>query len=117
TIRVAPRRGQPGLEAAALDVHLPGGVPLVLAENLRFGDGDRVLVNGPSGAGKSTLFRAISGVWPFGAGVVAVPADKTVMTLPQRPYIPIGSLIAAVSYPAPPDRFAAADVRAALDAV
>ena len=117
TIRVAPRRGQPGLEAAALDVHLPGGVPLVLAENLRFGDGDRVLVNGPSGAGKSTLFRAISGVWPFGAGAVAVPADKTVMTLPQRPYIPIGSLIAAVSYPAPPDHFAAADVRAALDAV
>ncbi|MFZ1894671.1 MAG: ABC transporter ATP-binding protein/permease [Rhodoplanes sp.] len=117
TIKVEPRTGQSGVEVAALDVHLPSGTPLVVAENLKFGDGDRVLVNGPSGAGKSTLFRAISGAWPFGAGAIAVPADKSVMMLPQRPYLPIGSLIAAVGYPAPPNHFGAADVRAVLEAV
>ena len=117
TIKVEPRTGQSGVEVAALDVHLPSGTPLVVAENLKFGVGDRVLVNGPSGAGKSTLFRAISGAWPFGAGAIAVPADKSVMMLPQRPYLPIGSLIAAVGYPAPPNRFGPGDVCAVLAAV
>jgi putative ATP-binding cassette transporter len=116
-IKLEPQEGLPGVEVASLDVRLPDGVPLVVAENVRFGGGDRVLVNGPSGAGKSTLFRAISGVWPFGTGAIAVPADKSVMMIPQRPYLPIGSLIAAVSYPAPPNRFPAAKVRAVLDAV
>ncbi|MGZ8310239.1 MAG: ABC transporter ATP-binding protein/permease [Rhodoplanes sp.] len=116
-IKVEPREGLPGVEVASLDVHLPGGVPLVVAENVKFGGGDRVLVNGPSGAGKSTLFRAISGVWPFGTGAIAVPVDKSVMMVPQRPYLPIGSLIAAVSYPAPPNRFAAAKLRAVLEEV
>ena len=116
-IKVEPRPGLPGVEVGAIDIHLPSGAPLVVAENMKFGGGDRVLVNGPSGAGKSTLFRAISGVWPFGAGLIAVPVDKSVMMLPQRPYLPIGSLIAAVSYPASPNRFGAAKVRAVLDAV
>ena len=49
-------------------------------------------MTGPSGSGKSTLFRAIAGIWPFGAGSIAVPAGATLMMLPQRPYFPIGSL-------------------------
>ncbi len=58
------------------------------------------LVTGPSGAGKSTLFRAIAGIWPFGSGRVMVPKDAKVMLLPQRPYFPVATLAAAVSYPA-----------------
>ena len=61
-----------------------------------------MLVTGPSGAGKSTLFRAIAGIWPFGSGSIAVPAKATLMMLPQRPYFPIGSLQAAIVYPAKP---------------
>jgi putative ATP-binding cassette transporter len=59
-----------------------------------------VLVTGPSGSGKSTLFRAIAGIWPFGSGRVVVPKDARVMMLPQRPYFPVGTLAAAVTYPA-----------------
>jgi vitamin B12/bleomycin/antimicrobial peptide transport system ATP-binding/permease protein len=117
TIKLEPRDGLRAVEASALDVHLPGGTPLVVAEGFKVSGGERVLVNGPSGAGKSTLFRAIAGTWPFGAGVIAVPSDKSVMMLPQRPYLPIGTLIAAVSYPAAPDRFGAAEVREVLQAV
>jgi len=65
----------------------------------------RVLVGGPSGSGKSTLFRALAGVWPFGRGRVSVPAGRSVMVLPQRPYLPVGTLAAAIAYPALPDAF------------
>ena len=67
-----------------------------------FGPGEHVLVSGPSGAGKSTLFRALAGIWPFGAGTITVPKNARVMILPQRPYFPIAPLAAAVAYPAEP---------------
>jgi putative ATP-binding cassette transporter len=82
-----------------LHVRLPDGEPLVNAEHIVLSPGERVLVTGPSGAGKSTLFRAISGIWPFGSGRVTVPEDAKIMLLPQRPYFPVASLAAAVSYP------------------
>ena len=76
-----------------------------------------MLVTGPSGSGKSTLFRAIAGIWPFGSGSVAVPRDARLMMLPQRPYFPVGTLIAAVTYPAEAGAFSREQVAAALEAV
>ena len=74
--------------------------PLVVGRRLQpCASDERTLVTGPSGAGKSTLFRAIAGIWPFGSGTIAIPANATLMMLPQRPYFPIGSLHAAVVYP------------------
>lgn len=105
------------IDAVGLEVRLPSGQPLVAVEDIAFAPGDRVLVNGPSGAGKSTLFRAIGGIWPFGSGSVTVPEGARVMVLPQRPYLPLGSLAAAVTYPAPPDRFEPAAIRGVLAAV
>ena len=61
---------------------------------------ESTLLTGPSGSGKSTLLRAISGIWPYGDGRVVVPEGQSVMLLPQRPYIPMGTLRAAVTYPA-----------------
>jgi len=90
---------KPGLSIAGLSVRLPTGAPLVATEDLFIEAGQRALVTGPSGCGKSTLFRAIAGVWPFGAGTVLVPRGAKLMMLPQRPYFPIASLEAAVSYP------------------
>ena len=90
----------PQIRLDALDVALPDGKPLVAADGIAFAPREQVLVTGPSGSGKSTLFRAIAGIWPFGTGKVSIPAGATVMTLPQRPYLPIGSLAAAVAYPA-----------------
>jgi putative ATP-binding cassette transporter len=95
----------PELRIDALNVRLPNGDPLVAAPDLAFGPGDRVLLSGRSGTGKSTLFRAIGGIWPLGAGTVMVPDGARVMVLPQKPYLPIGSLEAAVSYPSAPGAF------------
>ncbi len=80
-------------------VKLPNGAPLVAADQFSLRPGERTLVTGPSGAGKSTLFRAIAGIWPFGEGTIEIPANAAVMMLPQRPYLPIGTLHAAIVYP------------------
>jgi putative ATP-binding cassette transporter len=100
-----------------LAVRLPNGVPLVTASDLSIGLGERVLVSGPSGAGKSTLFRALAGIWPFGAGTITVPKNARVMMLPQRPYFPIAPLAAAVAYPAEPGTFDSAKVAELVTAV
>jgi putative ATP-binding cassette transporter len=74
-----------------------------------------VLIVGDTGAGKSTLFRAVAGLWPWGSGTILTPAPGTMAFLPQRPYLPLGTLRNAVIYPAPPDAFSATDVRHALE--
>jgi vitamin B12/bleomycin/antimicrobial peptide transport system ATP-binding/permease protein len=109
-------------DKAAIDLHklvvsLPGGTPLVAADDFSIGSKERTLVTGPSGAGKSTLFRAIAGIWPFGSGSIAIPAKATLMTLPQRPYFPVGSLKAAIVYPADATAFSSDRVRDVLIAV
>lgn len=106
-----------GLRLDDIALALPDGRQIVVADDLAIAPRDQVLVNGPSGSGKSTLFRAIAGIWPFGRGKVSVPQDARVMALPQRPYLPIGSLAAAVSYPAEPGAFEAARLRELLTAV
>ncbi|MEQ8813193.1 MAG: ABC transporter ATP-binding protein/permease [Thalassobaculum sp.] len=79
--------------------------------------GDRVLITGGPGRGKSMLFRAIAGLWPWGSGrVLLPPADRTVF-LPQRPYLPIGTLRKAIAYPRAPEGYSDSDVKAALDRV
>jgi putative ATP-binding cassette transporter len=117
SLKVERRKDGAEVDITNLEVRLPSGQPLVAAKEIALIAGDRVLVNGPSGAGKSTLFRAIGGIWPFGTGSVSVPAGARVMILPQRPYLPIGSLAAAVAYPAPPERFEIAAIRSVLVAV
>jgi putative ATP-binding cassette transporter len=100
-----------------LAVRLPNGVPLVNATGITIKLGEKVLVSGPSGSGKSTLFRALAGIWPFGAGKVEVPKNAKVMMLPQRPYFPIAPLAAAVAYPAEPGQYDNAKVAELITAV
>jgi putative ATP-binding cassette transporter len=116
-VSVQPRRDGAGVEIKGLDVALPGGAPLVGADDVAIAPGASVLVTGPSGSGKSTLFRAIAGIWPFGSGTVVVPEKADIMMLPQRPYLPVGSLLAAVTYPSLPGRFDQAAVHDVLRAV
>ena len=87
------------LSTPGLALSLPDGRKLLDANGLLFAPQEPTLVVGPSGAGKSTLFRAIAGLWPYGSGVVNQPARASLMLLPQRPYLPIGSLRDAVAYP------------------
>ena len=98
-------------------VNLPNGTPLVSTDSFTILANQRTLVIGPSGAGKSTLFRAIAGIWPFGSGSIAIPAKATLMMLPQRPYFPVGSLYAAIVYPAEVGAFSSDRVRDSLIAV
>lgn len=109
---VEPGAAAPALREAA--VALPNGVTLLKGVDFTLTPGRNLLVNGPSGAGKSTLFRALTGVWPFGAGAVAVPAEGKMLLLPQKPYIPIGPLRDAVIYPAESGRFDDKLIAAAL---
>ena len=99
-VEVLQREASNVIAIDQLKVRLPNGEPLVDADHIVLSPGERVLVTGPSGAGKSTLFRALTGIWPFGSGRVTVPEDAKIMLLPQRPYFPVASLAAAVSYPA-----------------
>ena len=116
-IKVLPRANQDRVEIEELKVRLPHGEPLVAVADIVVSAGERVLLTGPSGSGKSTLFRAIAGTWPFGAGTIVVPKGAKVMVLPQRPYFPIGSLAAAVSYPAEPGTYSQAALADAVRAV
>lgn len=102
--------------ARDLVLALPNGKPIVTADALTLPRGGATLVTGPSGSGKSTLFRAIAGIWPFGKGRVDVPAGQSALLLPQRPYIPQGTLRGAVVYPNTTDQFPDAAIRDALTA-
>jgi vitamin B12/bleomycin/antimicrobial peptide transport system ATP-binding/permease protein len=106
-----------GIDLEKLVVGLPNGVPLLSANGFQIRTGERTLLTGPSGSGKSTLFRAIADVWPFGTGSIAIPANATLMMMPQRPYFPVGSLRAAIVYPAEATAFSEEQVRDALVAV
>jgi len=116
-IDVVSKAGSNKIDLEQLLVRLPNGTPLVSADSFSILGNQRTLVTGPSGAGKSTLFRAIAGIWPFGSGSIAIPAKAKLMMLPQRPYFPVGSLQAAIVYPAEASAFSSDQVRDALIAV
>ena len=82
-----------------LSVTLDDGTAVVEDTDVAIQPGERVLVMGESGTGKSTLVRAIAGLWPWGDGNIEVQKGSKLMLLPQRPYIPIGTLRRAATYP------------------
>ncbi len=98
-IAVEPQAGAIDIGVEAMTLNLPNGQTLLASTTLALPRGRSTLISGPSGSGKSTLFRALAGIWPFGSGHVHVPAGARVLFLPQKPYIPIGSLRDAVKYP------------------
>ncbi|WP_161773144.1 ABC transporter ATP-binding protein/permease [Sphingomonas sp. RIT328] len=92
-------------EVADLIVSSSDGTKLFSLPRLTIGEGERWLVRGMSGAGKSTFFRVMAGIWPFGSGCVSQPAGRSVMFLPQKPYLPNGTLAELLSYPEPSAEF------------
>jgi putative ATP-binding cassette transporter len=97
-----------------LQIATVDGSVVIQEANAEIAAGERVLIVGESGSGKSTLFRAIAGLWPWGAGRIRVPPREHVMFMPQRPYLPLGSLRAAVVYPAGATRFPDEAIAAAM---
>jgi putative ATP-binding cassette transporter len=114
-IAVEPGAGR-DVSLSDLTLALPTGQALLKDTNLTLPRGTSVLVRGASGSGKSTLFRALAGIWPFGSGHVRVPAGARVLFLPQKPYIPIGTLRDAVRYPDEHSKASDADLVDALQA-
>ena len=106
-----------GLAFDHAGVHVADGKVVIEEATAEIKAGERVLIVGESGTGKSTLFRAMAGLWPWGTGRILLPPRGTMMFMPQRPYMPLGTLRAAIAYPAAPDAFADADVRTALERV
>jgi putative ATP-binding cassette transporter len=102
------------VQVKGLTLSLPDGHSLLDDADIIFSPGHSVVVTGRSGSGKSTLFRAIAGIWPFGTGSIQMPA-ASVLFLPQRPYIPLGTLRQVISYPAAPESFDQAAYRQALE--
>ncbi|MBB3461243.1 ABC transporter ATP-binding protein/permease [Rhizobium sp. BK377] len=100
-----------------LSVSLDDGTAVVKETQVEIEPGERVLVAGESGSGKSTLVRAISGLWPWGHGSVDFHPDRRLFMLPQRPYIPSGTLRRAVAYPNAADGWPLDEIKAALQKV
>jgi putative ATP-binding cassette transporter len=97
-----------------LSVTLDDGTAVVDDTDIAIKPGERVLVAGESGTGKSTLVRAIAGLWPWGEGTIEVKQGAKLMLLPQRPYIPLGTLRRAATYPDAADSRSADDVAKAF---
>ncbi|MGA3306216.1 MAG: ABC transporter ATP-binding protein/permease [Stellaceae bacterium] len=98
-------------------VSLPNGTPMLAPITLHLKPHQSVLLKGPSGSGKSTLFRVLAGLWPFATGRIRLPANAKTLFLPQRPYMPIGTLREALWFPALPASDGEAEARAALASV
>ena len=104
-----------GLVLQDVQVELPDGRRLLEGLSLAVPAGKYLLVSGNSGCGKSTLLRALAGIWPYGCGNVSLPSGWRSMFLPQRPYLPLGSLRRAIYYPQPVPENESADLRELLE--
>ena len=98
-IRISREGQEAALRLQNLSVRLNDGTAVVGDTDVTILPGERVLIAGESGSGKSTLVRAIAGLWPWGGGSVEIKQDAKLFLLPQRPYIPIGTLRRAATYP------------------
>jgi vitamin B12/bleomycin/antimicrobial peptide transport system ATP-binding/permease protein len=88
-----------GIIARNISASTPRGEALLTGVNEEFKHGNHYLISGHSGLGKSTFIRALSGIWPYSSGEAIFPDDKMIMYVPQRPYMPIGTLREAILFP------------------
>ncbi|MCB5195992.1 ABC transporter ATP-binding protein/permease [Deefgea salmonis] len=97
--RLAVKTKEEGIEWRQISVSKPNGQLLIENLNLQLHAGDSVLIRGASGAGKSSLLRTLAGLWPYASGELAMPQTTQTLFLSQKPYMPLGTLRAALYYP------------------
>jgi putative ATP-binding cassette transporter len=113
---VIERGAHPALQLENVEVALPNGRILLDHIDLEIRPGDRLVIQGPSGSGKTTLFRVLAGLWPYGRGTIRLPKDARVLFLPQKPYLPVGTLHEALCFPERPEACGLIAIRDALRA-
>ncbi|WP_297572007.1 ABC transporter ATP-binding protein/permease, partial [uncultured Deefgea sp.] len=97
--RLAVKTKEEGIEWRQICVSKPNGQLLIDRLNLQLRAGDSVLIRGASGSGKSSLLRTLAGLWPYASGELAMPQTTQTLFLSQKPYMPLGTLRAALYYP------------------
>ncbi|ATA24565.1 ABC transporter ATP-binding protein [Brenneria goodwinii] len=102
------------LRCAGVTLQRPDGAVLARLPDWQVAAGERWVVRGRSGSGKSTLLRACAGLWPFGEGAITRPESARMLFLPQKSYIPVGTLKSALAYPDEPEAFTEQQYRQAL---
>jgi vitamin B12/bleomycin/antimicrobial peptide transport system ATP-binding/permease protein len=116
-IKRGETEGNTMLRLNDLSVTLDDGTAVVGETEILIEPGERVLVSGESGTGKSTLVRAIAGLWPWGGGSIDFHANRRLFMLPQKPYVPSGTLRRAAAYPAAAEDWSIEQIGEALDKV
>ena len=108
-------RASPGRIAIEnLEIASPAGCTMLAERKVEVKAGERILIVGEPGTGKTLLFRALAGLWPWGAGRVSHPEGEDVFYMPRTPYLPPGTLREALAYPSAVDKFKAEHYSAAL---
>ena len=116
-ISISTQGSEPALRLKDVSVRLNDGTAVVDDTDIAVMPGERVLIAGESGSGKSTLVRAIAGLWPWGSGSIEVKKEAKMFLLPQRPYVPLGTLRRAATYPEAPESRTAEEVADAFKRV
>lgn len=97
-----------------LSIYSPAGHILLDKLTLEIASGECLLITGPSGCGKTTLLQALAGIWPYYNGTISCPPTAITIFLPQKPYLPIGSLRDAILYSHRPHNITDNQLREAL---
>lgn len=106
-----PVAAQDAISLEQVALSLPNNpAPLTAPLTIELKKGHSVLISGPSGCGKSTLLRALYGIWPFHQGRITLPDHARILVMPQKPYLPVGTLKAAFTYPKAETEFADKDI-------
>lgn len=112
-IRIETHPGS-ALLIESLEVVHRNGVTVIAESSVKIEQGEKVLFSGASGTGKSTFIRALAGLWPWGTGRIGLPEGARIVFVPQKAYIPVGTLRQALTYPLPPHSFTSVELAAAL---
>ena len=113
--RISFVTGDPGMiSIEELEIASPAGATMLKEKKVEIKAGERILIVGESGTGKTLLFRALAGLWPWGAGRIAHPRGEKLLYMPRTSYLPPGTLREVLAYPSTTETFEAAAYANAL---